>query len=236
MFTKYLQTIGLAALATRVDEFELNNFVSEVFSQTPPELSEEAVKKLYVYDVPKMSPDGSCSIIEEKAEKPYNLAETLGLDSDWKKLQHHPHTIRLWRLRNIVAKIYKESEVAWFGIYRKVNNPQGESVLAKEAYEGIFSRAEFPLTKEFAKKSNNSTVGLSGQAIIIQDVMAHNGAYYKCDGEVNSEFCAPILDGENKVIGIIDAEAFAKNHYTDERLLQIAKVSFDLGKQDLGLV
>lgn len=232
MFKNYLQQVGLEDLVTYIEEVKLNNIVAEVFIAECPKLSDAEVKQLYVYDVPKMSPDGSCSIIEEKAEKPYNLAETFGLDADWKHLADHPQTIRLWRLRQIVTKIFAKTKVDWFGIYRKVTNPKGDLVLAKEAYKGLFSRAEFPLTEEFAKKSNNSTVGLSGKAIVIQDVAAHTGAYYKCDGKVQSEFCAPILSSENEVIGIIDAEAFPTNHYTDERLLQIAKVAFDLGQNN----
>jgi len=235
MFKEYLLTIGLGNLVSQFNNIGLNTIVEDIFAAEIPQLSEEQIKNLYVYDVPKMSPDGSCSILEEKADKPYDLAETFGLESDWKALRNHPQTIRLWRLQQIVEKIYKETKVEWFGIYRSVKNSKGELVLVKEAYQGVFSRAEFPLNKEFAKKSNNSTVGLSGRAIVIQDISAHAGAYYECDGKVNSEFCVPILDSDNKIIGIIDAEAFAKNHYTNERLLQITKVAYDLGQKNLGL-
>jgi L-methionine (R)-S-oxide reductase len=234
MFKNYLKTIGLEDLVSHVEKVKLNDIVKKAFVSKTPVLSDEEVKSLYSYPVPKMSPDGSCSIIEEAADKPYNLAETLGLTSDFSRLKDYEQTIRLWRLNEIVHKIYRLSGVNWFGIYRKVTNPKGELVLVKEAYEGLFSRAEFPLTKEFAKKSNNSTVGLSGKAIVIQDVAAHTGAYYKCDGKVNSEFCAPILGPDDEVIGIIDAEAFAANHYTQERLLQIAKVAYDLGQLNIG--
>lgn len=68
-------------MAAHLDEFELNNFVADAFAADFPDLSDEEVKKLYVYDVPKMSAGGSCSILGEKAEKPYNLAQTFGLDS-----------------------------------------------------------------------------------------------------------------------------------------------------------
>jgi len=235
MFEEYLKKIGLNNLISHTESIELNNFVAEIFSTKFPDLSEKEIEKLYAYDVPKMSADGSCSILEEKAEDPYNLAKIFELELDFKKLKNHTQTIRLWRLNKITEKIYKSSEVEWFGIYRKTKNPAGDLVLVKEAYRGVFSRAEFPLTKEFAKKSNNSTVGISGKAIIIQDVNAHKGAYYECDNKVNSEFCLPILDRKNKIIGIIDAEAFAKNHYTSARLLQIAKIAFDLGGKNLGI-
>lgn len=235
MLKNYLKKIGLEKLAVHSDKYILNDFVAEAFAAGVPDLSEEEVKKLYIYDVPKVSTDGSCSIIEEKADRPYNLVETFGLQSDWDILKKHPQTIRLWRLRQIVEKLYDEVKVDWFGIYRKVKNSAGDFVLVKEAYKGLFSRAEFPLTKEFAKKSNNTTVGLSGKAVVIQDVAAYTGAYYECDGKVQSEFCLPIFDDNEKVIGILDAEAFPKNHYTDERLLQIAKVAYDLGQKNLGV-
>jgi putative methionine-R-sulfoxide reductase with GAF domain len=44
----------------------------------------------------------------------------------------------------------------------------------------------------------------------------------------------PIYGGDG-VIGIIDAEAFPKNFYSDEKLLQLAKVAYDLGKINLGV-
>lgn len=200
---------------------------------------------------PKLSADGSCSILEEKSDTPYNLAETFGIikphsnpllkgegkrkDFLLKEMRKNSHTLRLWRFGIIKENVSKATHVDWFGIYRKLRNSNGEIVLAKESYFGVFSRPEFPLTEEFAKKSNNSTVGLTGKAIVIQDVYAHSGAYYKCDGKVQSEFCVPILDKSNSVIGILDAESLPKNFYTDERLLQIAKVAYDLGKINLGI-
>jgi hypothetical protein len=42
--------------------------------------------------------------------------------------------------------------------------------LMKLAYTGAPSRAYFPLTEEFAKSSNNSTVAMTGNTGIIQDV------------------------------------------------------------------
>ena len=41
----------------------------------------------------------------------------------------------------------------------------------QEAYVGAPSRAEFPLTEEFARTSNNSTVGLSGKARALYRLM-----------------------------------------------------------------
>lgn len=238
MFSDYLNEIGLKELVKKTKYFKLNNFVTESFLQTKKNFSDQEIKKLYLYDIPKFSPDGSCSIVEEKNHEPYNLAITYGLSSpnnSFKKLEINPHTLRLWRLKSVIQKLFNKTKVNWLGAYRKLINPKGEIVLVKESYLGIFSRPEFPLTQDFAKKSNNSTVGLKGKAIVIQDIEKHTGAYYKCDGKVQSEFCLPILNLKKEVIGIIDAESFQKNFFSQELLLQISKVAYDLGKTNLGI-
>ncbi len=234
MFQHYLKTIGLNKLAKEVTNYSLNNFVNEVFQQSKKEFTDAELTSLYTYDIPKLSPDGSCSILEEKNDIPYNLAHTFGLSEDVTKLASNPHTLRLWRLHQITQKVYDKTRVAWFGIYRKIESTKA-SFLVKESYLGIFSRPEFPLTEIFALKSNNSTVGLRGKAIVIQDIENHSGAYYKCDGKVQSEFCTPIFNKRNDIIGILDAEAFPKNFFADERLLEIAKVAYDLGEINLGM-
>lgn len=230
MFEQYLKQIGLEYLINDLEtlrlrsgqETDLNNFVKEVFEKEVPEFSEEEIKDLYAYDIPKLSADGSCSILEEKNETPYDLSKIFGRSPSF--------TNYLWRLKQIVKNLYALTNVDWLGVYKKSLNTKNEPVLVKLSYLGLFSRAEFPLTKEFAKKSNNSTVGLSGIAKVIQDVSANQGPYYKCDGKVQSEFCLPILNEDNKVTGIIDAEAFPKEFFSGELLLQIAKVAFNLGK------
>ncbi|MDE2590599.1 MAG: hypothetical protein KGL95_13150, partial [Patescibacteria group bacterium] len=161
MFEDYLKQIGLEYLTNNLGKTDLNNFVESTFGKNLPELSEKEINKLYAYDVPKLSADGSCSILEEKNEIPYDLSKIFG---------HSPaFTKDLWRLKQIVKNIYDLTGVDWFGIYKKALNIKKEPVLVKLSYLGLFSRAEFPLTKEFAKKSNNSTVGQTGKAIVIQN-------------------------------------------------------------------
>ena len=75
-------------------------------------------------------------------------------------------------------------------------------MLVKLSYFGAPSRAEFPLTDEFAAISNNSTVGLSGKARIINDVPAYltkGGEYYTCDPKVLAEACIPLFDAQGQV-------------------------------------
>ncbi len=91
----------------------------------------------------------------------------------------------------------------------------------KLSYFGAPSRAEFPLTAEFAAISNNVTVGLSGKARIINDVPAYlatGGEYYTCDPKVLAEACIPLFDGSGQVTGIIDSEAFAKDFFNGREL------------------
>ena len=105
---------------------------------------------------------------------------------------------------------------------------QGMPVLVKLAYVGRPSRAEFPLTQEFAERSTNSTVGLTGRATVIDDVARHveaGGGFYVCDDGVQSEACVPILDAQRNVIGIVDAEANPKGFFGAERLAVVAAVA-----------
>src|SRR6476469_8397873 len=105
MFKDYLKQIGLESLISFAGEVELNNFIEEAFVLKFPNLSEREVKKLYVYDVPWVSADGASCVLDKKSDKPYNLAETFGLDLDFEKLKNHPQTVRLWKLNKIVEKI-----------------------------------------------------------------------------------------------------------------------------------
>lgn len=107
----------------------------------------------------------------------------------------------------------------------------GSDILLKLAYWGSISRSEFPLTKEFASHSNNSTVGITGKAVIVESVSDYTGPYYECDAQVESEFCCPILGRDRQVMGIIDAESFEKNFFTQEKIIQIAKVCMDLASK-----
>lgn len=228
MFEDYLKQIGLENLLEEIEKTKLNDFVSEAFSKNKSGFTENEISDLYTYKVPKLTPDGSCSIVDELSPLPYNLSEIYKLPFEVQTLENHKQTIYLWKLKYIIEKLQAKTGVDWLGIYKKIKNAKRNLVLVKESYYGVPSRAEFPLTKKFAKKSNNSTVGLTGKSVLINDVRKHTGAYYNCDTKVNSEFCIPIINKKNEVVGIIDAEAFPANFYNNERLLQIAKVTYDL--------
>jgi putative methionine-R-sulfoxide reductase with GAF domain len=175
--------------------------------------------KLYIYQVPEEI-NGACSTEKKAAKEPYDLAKILG--------RTPKVTAYLTKLYDLLNKAQKDVGCEWLGVYKKVTNLSGQPVLLKLAYYGEFSRAEFPLNEEFAKGSNNSTVGLTGKAILINSVAAHEGAYYQCDNKVNSEYCAPIFGENKKVIGIIDAEAFDENFFDQQKVARLNQFTEDL--------
>uniref|UniRef100_A0A486XRC6 GAF domain-containing protein n=1 Tax=Rheinheimera sp. BAL341 TaxID=1708203 RepID=A0A486XRC6_9GAMM len=175
---------------------------------------------LWQYKVPELGEGGACSLFGQLADEPYDLTAILG----GKTAQNQQ---ALQSLASI-AEFYREhSGLDWFGIYQARPNTDNEMVLVKLAYYGAASRAEFPLNAEFAKISNNSTVGLSGKAKVINDVSAYlgsGGEYYTCDPKVQAEACLPLFDQSGKIAGIVDAEDFNKNVFTAEALALLVAV------------
>lgn len=214
----YLFASGLDALAdhTPVIEKAIHDFIAQL--NTPMEVSGDA---LYRYEVPMLSEDGACSLIEEMDPVLYDLSRILGGEND--------ATSRKLKLLNIlVTRATMVTGADWVGIYQRRINAVGNDVLVKLAYRGRPSRAEFPLNPEFAKGSTNSTVGLDGQAMVIDDVAAYKaagGGFYVCDDAVQSEFCVPLLDADGKVIGIIDAEASPTAFFNADRQAAIVAMA-----------
>ena len=216
---RYLFAVGLDALAdhTSIAEKAVHDFIAQL--GTPMDVSNDA---LYRYQVPLMSEDGSCSLIDELDPVLFDLARVLGAESD--------ATTRKLKLLNIlVTRATMVTGADWVGIYQVRKNTAGAEVLVKLAYRGRPSRAEFPLNAEFAKGSTNSAVGMSGQAKLIDDVAAftaQGGGFYLCDDAVQSELCMPILDADGEVLGIIDAEATPTGFFNADR--QAAMVAMAL--------
>lgn len=208
---RYLFASGLDALADYVPVIEksIHDFIAQL--STPMDVSNDA---LYRYEVPLISEDGSCSLVDEMDPVVYDLGSILGGEND-------ANTRKLKLLNIMVTRATMVTGADWVGIYQRRINPVGNPVLVKLAYRGRPSRAEFPLNAEFAKGSTNSTVGLSGQATLIDDVAvykAEGGGFYVCDDAVQSEMCVPIVDpADGKVLGIIDAEASPKAFFNADR-------------------
>lgn len=185
-------------------------------------------KELLHYPVPQLSADGTCNIGDALADEPYNLRGILNAHTE---ADDQRIAAQLEQLYGLLAGAQEVVRADWIGIYQVAINAQDQPVLVKLAYEGASSRAEFPLTDAFAELSNNTKVGLTGEAVIIQDVAKHAGPYYTCDVKVQSEACLPIYNEKlNEIIGIIDAEAFTAEHFTDARLASLAKLCSQLAQ------
>lgn len=211
-----------------VNQAELpSDFLDQVLhyqQQLQNAVNMDGVEPQWHYQVPELGEGGSCSIFGQLAPEPYDLETTLGGKT--------PANIRLLQQVTAVVRFYQQhSSSQWFGVYQSRINPQGETVLVKLAYFGAASRAEFPLTQEFAAISNNSTVGLSGKGRIINNVesyVAAGGEYYTCDPKVQAEACLPLLGTDRQVLGIIDSEAFEQNIFSGVELALLIAVATSL--------
>ncbi|WP_336036930.1 GAF domain-containing protein [Halobacterium yunchengense] len=224
----YLRAVGLPEFADHADAAERG----AALVARPPHatVDAETVEDRYVYPVPERGEDGACGV--GLADDPYNLAPICGLEYDPERLRDHPNTARLVALDETVRRLAEETNPDWLGVYRRATASDGEAVLVKEAYVGDHSRAEFPLTEAFAERSNNATVGLTGEAVLVDDVADYDGPYYECDDRVRSEFCCPVLAGDD-VVGIVDAEAHEPEFFDGERVATVAGACAALADSDL---
>ena len=217
----YLRLAGLESLMGR--EGEVERAVRDLLEAMGEKVEVADLDSLYRYPVPMLTEDGACSIVDEMAPVPYDLTAILGGRSD-------QATRRLMLLERLVERAQETTAVDWLGIYQRRTNSKGADVLVKLSYMGRASRAEFPLTREFAARSTNSTVGLTGRAAVIDDVGKHveaGGGFYVCDTGVQSEACLPIVDPgtPSSVVGIVDAEAKPKAFFNGERLAVLAALA-----------
>jgi len=182
-----------------------------------------ALKRLYQYQVPKMSADGSCSLHGELEDQPYLLDETLGGAST-------ATTMGLLALDTLVDTVQRQIDTTWLGLYQARSTPRGE-VLVKICARGKPSRAEFPLTPDFSTLSNNVAVAFSGKARVIDDVRVHarsGGAYYECDPSIRAEACLPILNAQGQVLGVIDAESATSGYFIPRRAAWLVALAMEL--------
>jgi L-methionine (R)-S-oxide reductase len=216
--TQYLRMAGLESLLGR--EADVERAVLDLMEAMGEKVEISDPDSLYRYQVPMLTEDGACSIVDELAPVPYDLSAILGGRSD-------QATRRLALLERLVERTQETTGADWIGVYQRRANGAGLPVLVKLAYVGRPSRAEFPLTREFAERSTNSTVGLTGRATVIDDVAKHveaGGGFYVCDDGVQSEACVPVLAGGD-VVGIIDAEAKPRGFFGADRLAVVAALA-----------
>lgn len=218
-----LETSAQALAAARASAAAALPAYDEAFvhaNATAPASLEEAAA-LCEWEVPKLSAAGSCGRTMEN----FSLLPIYGLSALSAEVASSAVMRRLALLHAICAQLAALCGADWLGLYRIIESPAaaapsapGERCLVKEAYVGAPSRPFFPLTHAFAATSNNSTVAMTGAAIILPDTRALGGddPYYVCDARVRSELCAPILDSAGTCIGILDAEAFAPEQFSGE--------------------
>jgi L-methionine (R)-S-oxide reductase len=215
----HLRRAGLESLVGREDDVQ--RAIHDLMEAMSEKVEVGDAASLYTYQVPMLTEDGACSIVDQLAPMPYDLAAILGGRSE-------QTTRRLALLERLVERAQETTGAAWVGIYQRRVNSAGVPVLVKLAYVGRASRAEFPLTHEFAAKSTNSTVGLTGRATVIDDVGKHveaGGGFYVCDDGIQSEACVPILDEQHDVAGIIDVEATQRGFFGADRLAVVAALA-----------
>ncbi|EJI84318.1 hypothetical protein AEST_28640 [Alishewanella aestuarii B11] len=211
--TQYLQLSGLTELTTPAFAAAVAQ-QQQALRQYLEQVSAPTVN--WQYQVPELGEGGACSLFGVLAAEPYDLTAILGG-------QTAANQEALARLSQITAFYQQQAGVAWFGIYQARPNPAGEAVLVKLSYFGAPSRAEFPLTPEFATISNNSSVGLSGKARVINSVASYlqqGGEYYTCDPKVQAEACLPLYAQSGRILGIVDAEDFQAEVF-DQRALAL---------------
>jgi putative methionine-R-sulfoxide reductase with GAF domain len=215
----YLRTAGLESLSGR--EGDVERAVHDLVAAMGEKVAISDPESLYRYSVPMLTEDGTCSIVDELAPVPYDLTAILGGRTE-------QTTRRLALLERLVERAQETTASDWIGIYARRANTAGIDVLVKVSYMGLASRAEFPLTHEFAERSTNSTVGLTGRATVLDDVSKHveaGGGFYVCDDGIQSEACVPVLDETREVAGIVDAEAKPRGFFGAERLCVIAALA-----------
>jgi putative methionine-R-sulfoxide reductase with GAF domain len=218
----YLEQSGLLATLTAVntDIEDFSAAVSGIQQQLLAHVSQSKPTVQWQYQIPELGEGGACSLFGHLAAEPYDLAATLGGETA-------DNLALLQRMTAVVEFYQQHSRSDWFGIYQRLQNLAGESVLVKLAYFGAPSRPEFPLTAEFATISNNSSVALSGQARLISQVasyVAAGGEYYTCDPKVQAEACLPLYTESGQVLGIVDAEAFSPDLYAGGELALLVAV------------
>lgn len=225
----YLQQSGLVEWA-QLNQVELNHTEIEREVQWLEHYLDECLatehqrkepcQVQWQYVVPELGEGGACSLFGQLADAPYDLSLILG-GKTTKNEQ------ALQQLQRFGQAFQQRTGMEWFGIYQARANTEQQPVLVKLAYYGAPSRAEFPLTAEFARYSNNSSVGLTGKARVINDIpayLARGGDYYSCDPKVQAEACLPLFDQSGKIVGIIDAEAFQQNVFNPASLVLLVAI------------
>lgn len=178
-----------------------------------------SIEDITSYKVPIICDEGECISSEDFGLFHYEPFLPYSLTEETTKI--------LLEMDQWMETLHQIEGIDWCGVYLAIpaqeENELDHPALLKLAYRGAMSRALFPITEEFAKGSNNSTVALSGKTIVVNSVESYvdnGGAYYTCDQRVCSEYCAPFFGENGRVIGIIDVESFTESTFANDAILQ----------------
>jgi hypothetical protein len=122
--TRYLRDAGLPTLMGREAEVELA--VRDLLEAMADKVAIGNADSLYSYPVPMLSEDGTCSVVDELAPVPYDLAPILGGRSE-------QATRRLALLERLVERSRETTGADWVGVYQRRTRPAGDAVLVKLA-------------------------------------------------------------------------------------------------------
>lgn len=180
--------------------------------------SQDAAVQSWTYPQASKEP-GVCS--RKMAPEPFDAVDAARYIAPESQPPSETATLaRLRGLRAVCAAVAERVGAEWCGVYQivppsaelpKFGGDDRAPNLLKLAYIGAPSRPLFPLTAAFAEGSNNSTVAMSGVAVVYHDVrqLPTDAPYYVCDGQVLAEACVPIFGVDGNVIGIMDCESFS---------------------------
>src|SRR6478735_10412479 len=127
----YLRIAGLESLSGR--ESDVERAIRDLMEAMSEKVAIDSPESLYTYRVPMLTEDGTCSIVDQLAPVPYDLAGILGGRSE-------QTTRRLALLERLVERVQETTGADWVGVYQKRTNPAGGAVLVKLAYVGRPSR------------------------------------------------------------------------------------------------
>src|SRR5258708_33047016 len=112
----YLRAAGLESLVGREEGVE--RAIRDLLEAMEEKVAILDPSSLYSYLVPMLTADGTCSIVDELAPVPYDLAAILGGRSD-------QTTRRLALLERLVERVQETTGAGWGGIYQPPPNAAG---------------------------------------------------------------------------------------------------------------
>ncbi len=259
-FLDYLRRVGFGRYIEHVPQMSLNTIVEDTYREELPRLTPDQIDQLYTVLTPHVRADEVASCVtpppgdaghEEGEHREQlvscDLRQLLNLPTDPAILQDHDMTRLLQRMAIIMERAQREIGSGWIGIYLVFTLQSGERVAVKLASCGKKTAMVFPTDAAFAAQSNNTTVLLTGRAVVIEDKSTWEGPDYVCDPEVLAEVDLPVdpIEGEKpgeiemvdgraliKATGNVDAEDPTPGFYTPDRVVQLAWICYQLPRRE----